>query len=60
MAFGTERILFGSNYPVDKLMRPYDFIVNELMSCCESNGLGEAEQTKIFKDNAARIYRLTL
>ncbi len=57
-AFGPNRILFGSNYPVDKLMRTYDFIVSELMSCCQRSALSEADQTKVFSGNAVEIYRL--
>ena len=57
-AFGPKRVLFGSNYPVDKLMRPYDFIVDELIKCCKRNGLNKDEQEKMFSGNARDVYRL--
>ena len=57
-SFGPERMLFGSNYPVDKLMRPYDFIVDELITLCEINGLSEGDQERIFCGNARDFYRL--
>lgn len=57
-SFGPNRILFGSNYPVDKLMRPYDFIVDELISCCERSKLSQDDQKKIFSGNARDVYRL--
>ena len=56
--FGPERMLFGSNYPVDKLMRTYDFIIYELLNCCKENGLTEEEQERIFSKNARDFYRL--
>ena len=57
--FGTERVMFGSNYPVDKLMRPYDFIVDAVLECCASKGLSAAQIDKIFLENAQRFYRLS-
>jgi len=56
-AFGSSRVLFGSNYPVDKLMRPYDFIVDELINCCQRIGLHEDGIEKIFSSNARDFYR---
>ena len=58
-AFGPDRMLFGSNYPVDKLMRSYDFIVDEIVKCCRKAGLSKAETARIFADNARDFYRLT-
>ena len=57
-AFGPKRILFGSNYPVDKLMQRYDYIIDELISCCERRGLDSDEQQLIFSGNARAFYRL--
>lgn len=53
--FGPDRILFGSNFPVDKLMRNYREIVSDIALCFHS--LGEDAATKIFGSNARRIYR---
>ena len=57
-AFGPDRMLFGSNYPVDKLMRPYDFIVDAIVGCCVRHGLAEKDIEKIFSGNAENFYRL--
>ena len=57
-SFGPERMLFGSNYPVDKLMRTYDFIIYELLNCCKENGLSAEDQERIFCENARDFYRL--
>ena len=56
--FGPERMLFGSNFPVDKLMRSYDFIIDSLISCCETNEVSDENQQKIFNGNARNFYRL--
>ncbi len=57
-AFGPKRVLFGSNYPVDKLMQSYDYIIGELIKCGERSGLKHNDQQNIFSDNARRFYRL--
>jgi len=58
--FGPKRMLFGSNYPVDKLMKSYDYIVDQLISCCNRHGLKDKTQERIFFSNARDFYRLTL
>jgi len=59
-AFGSKRMLFGSNYPVDKLMKGYDHLVDELLVCCVRHDLGQDDQNKIFSGNARDFYRLAL
>lgn len=56
--FGVERIMFGSNFPVDKLMYDYDFVVDSVLECCHSSGLNKAEIERIFCGNARGFYRL--
>jgi len=56
--FGAERVMFGSNYPVDKLMRPYDFVVDSVLECCTNAGLNETAIAGVFSGNVERFYRL--
>lgn len=56
--FGAERLLFGSNFPVDKLMCSYDQVVSNLITCTEQAGLNQKQIDTIFVDNAKRIYGL--
>ena len=52
--FGVERVLFGSNYPVEKLSQPYQYLLDEIASFYP-----EAQQrAAVFADNARRCYRL--
>ncbi len=56
--FGAERMMWGSNFPVDKLMRDYDFVIEQNEICAECCGLSEPELAKIFHHNAQAFYRL--
>lgn len=56
--FGAERMMWGSNFPVDKLMRDYDFVIGEIMGCAERCGLSAKEITQIFHHSAQAFYRL--
>ncbi len=54
--FGIERVIYGSNFPLEKLHASYvDFfgIYRTVMS-----EYTEAEQRKVFHDNAVKFYRL--
>jgi L-fuconolactonase len=55
-AFGPDRVMFGSDWPVCLLASDYF----EAMTLARSlvAGLSEAEQTAVFASNAARVYRL--
>jgi len=59
-AFGPKRMLFCSNYPVDKLMQSYDYIIDELIACCARHNLCNETQERIFSANARDFYRLAL
>lgn len=57
-AFGPDRCLFGSNFPVDRpavsyaaLWRAYDAV---------TTGFSSGERTRMFRTNAARLYRISL
>lgn len=56
-AFGPERLLFGSDWPVAKLAGSYTRwleVAQELTSTLPS-----AARSAVFRDNARRVYRLT-
>ena len=54
--FGADRCMFGSNYPVDSLCVEYDRMYSCYATAVE--GMSEADQRKLFRDNAIRFYRL--
>lgn len=54
--FGWDRVLFGSDWPVCTLSATYKQWVEVLESITQS--AGEANQRKLFHDNAIRVYRL--
>jgi predicted TIM-barrel fold metal-dependent hydrolase len=55
-AFGPERCVFGSNFPVEKLWCQYGDLVSAYRQAVA--GLPEAAQRAILHDNAKRIYGL--
>jgi predicted TIM-barrel fold metal-dependent hydrolase len=55
--FGWDRVMFGSDWPVCTLSANYRQWVDVLLSITRS--AGEANQKKLFHDNAIRVYRLT-
>jgi L-fuconolactonase len=55
-AFGVDRCLFASNFPVDAVYGTFDELYttfNELTA-----GLDEPSRAKLFAENAERVYRL--
>jgi predicted TIM-barrel fold metal-dependent hydrolase len=55
-AFGTERCMFASNFPVDKLFSSYDDVFNAFKAI--TLDLSDSERRALFHDNAERVYRL--
>ncbi|YBV93977.1 amidohydrolase (plasmid) [Phyllobacteriaceae bacterium JZ32] len=55
-AFGVERAMFASNFPVDKLFSSYDVIWNAFKEITQ--GYSSMERSALFHDNAQRFYRL--
>jgi len=55
-AFGVERCMFASNFPVDGLTGRFDDIYSGYKSIVAD--LPEADQRRLFHDNAVRIYRI--
>lgn len=54
--FGVERCMFGSNFPVDKVMSNYDTLYQSFKEIVRDFSIGEKE--KLFFSNADSIYRL--
>jgi predicted TIM-barrel fold metal-dependent hydrolase len=55
-AFGADRCMFESNFPVDKGMCSYRVLWNALKRL--ASGAGASEKTALFSGTAARVYRL--
>jgi L-fuconolactonase len=51
--FGTDRMMFGSDYPVCLLAASYDIVLSSFQEL-----LSDSDRDKIFSQNAARFYRL--
>ena len=57
-AFGISRVMIGSNFPVDRLMKTYMFVLNQYRSWC--NTMPNQDWQKIFSGNAKQFYRLAV
>ena len=55
-AFGVDRCMFTSNFPVDKNFRDYASVWNAYNEI--TTGFSEDERRKLFHDNAEKYYRL--
>lgn len=55
-AFGSDRLVWGSNLPVESLMNTCDHAIASVLQCLEH--LSAAERDAVFYSNAQRIYRL--
>jgi predicted TIM-barrel fold metal-dependent hydrolase len=56
-AFGADRCMFASNFPVDGLTGKFDTIYAGFKAATAD--LAAADRRKLFRDNAVRVYRLT-
>jgi L-fuconolactonase len=56
-AFGTKRILFGTDWPVCEVAAKYEQVVGIVANYCAS--LSETEQYQVFRDNAYQFYKLS-
>jgi predicted TIM-barrel fold metal-dependent hydrolase len=54
--FGVDRVMFGSNFPVDKLYSSFDTLYGSFESIVAS--FSDREKDQLFRDNALRHYRL--
>jgi predicted TIM-barrel fold metal-dependent hydrolase len=57
-AFGPDRCMFESNFPVDKECVSYRTLWNAFKRIAARAGLSESEKAAMFSGTAARIYRL--
>ncbi|MGF6660177.1 putative TIM-barrel fold metal-dependent hydrolase [Paraburkholderia atlantica] len=55
-AFGIERCMFASNFPVDKPFSHYDAVFNAFKPITKD--FSARGQRALFHDNAERVYRL--
>lgn len=56
--FGTERVMFASNFPVDSLVASYDTIFDGFDAI--TRDFSSADRDALFWANAARIYQIDL
>lgn len=55
-AFGTDRVVFGTNWPVDRLFSSYSDLVAAYRTIIA--GFSEDEQRAMFAGNAERLFRI--
>jgi predicted TIM-barrel fold metal-dependent hydrolase len=55
-AFGPDRCMFESNFPVDKISTAYAVLWNAFKRL--AGGLSAADKTALFSGTAARVYRI--
>ena len=55
-AFGTDRVVFGTNWPVDRMYSSYPDVINAYAAII--SGFSKAEQTAMFAGNAERLFRI--
>ncbi len=58
-AFGPERLMFGSDWPVCTLVASYHQVLSALLQCLRELALPEAALARIFSGTAARFYRVS-
>ncbi len=54
--FGPERVMFGSNFPVDKLYNSYEALWDTYDAAC--SGFSATERQQLFYQSAADFYRI--
>lgn len=55
-AFGVDRCMFGSNWPVDKMFSDYKSLVNAYKAIIQD--FSHDEQVKMFSKNAEKFYKI--
>ena len=55
--FGAHRVMWGSNFPVESMMKSYSFCVKQMMNWISS--LSSEEQSLISSETANKFYRVT-
>ena len=54
--FSSNRIMWGSNFPVERLMNPYGFCVAQLLKWLAP--LSEEEKNRVASETAKNFYRI--
>jgi len=55
-AFGTGRVVFGTNWPVDRMFSSYPDVINAYAEII--SGFSREEQVAMFSGNAERLFRI--
>jgi predicted TIM-barrel fold metal-dependent hydrolase len=55
-AFGTDRVVFGTNWPVDRMFSSYPDVINAYAKII--SGFSRAEQVAMFSGNAEKLFRI--
>jgi predicted TIM-barrel fold metal-dependent hydrolase len=55
-AFGVDRVVFGTNWPVDRMFSSYPDVINAYAEIIRP--FSRDEQVKMFSGNAERIFRI--
>lgn len=55
-AFGTDRVVFGTNWPVDRMFSSYPDVINAYAEIIAN--FPRAEQVRMFSENAERLFRI--
>jgi predicted TIM-barrel fold metal-dependent hydrolase len=55
-AFGVDRVVFGTNWPVDRMFSSYPDVINAYASIIADFPV--ADQVALFSGNAERIFRI--
>jgi predicted TIM-barrel fold metal-dependent hydrolase len=55
-AFGVDRVVFGTNWPVDRMFSSYPDLIDAYATIIA--GFTKDEQTKMFSANAERLFRI--
>jgi predicted TIM-barrel fold metal-dependent hydrolase len=55
-AFGTDRVVFGTNWPVDRMFSSYPDLINAYAEIIK--GFSKDEQRAMFAGNAERLFRI--
>lgn len=56
--FGSDRVMWGSNYPIESVMGPAERQLTALLDCL--SGLDQAALEAVFRRNAARVFAIDL
>jgi predicted TIM-barrel fold metal-dependent hydrolase len=55
-AFGVDRVVFGTNWPVDRMFSSYPDVINAYAKII--SGFSRDEQTAMFSGNAEKLFRI--